>query len=211
MNRRAFRLVPLALVVATVGALLAPAVATADPISDKQAEAAQLDAQINSNAEKLSALNEQINSARNQLAEANAQIKAADDLVAAAQAKTKELRSEVARRAAAVYTQSGSTDGIEQLDAANAQDLSTKQKYSSLAAQRDNQIVNELAQAKEQLAARKADAEQARQTAAGAGRRDPGPDGQARRRPGRPGQAAVEGHGRARRPRPEGGRGAPGP
>lgn len=164
MNRRAIRLLPLALVIATVGALLAPA-ATADPIGDKQAEAAQLEAQINSNAEKLSTLNEQINSAENQLAEANAAIKAAEDLVAAAQAKTKELRSEVARRAAAVYTQSGSTDGVEQLDAANAQDLSTKQKYSSLAAQRDDQIVNQLARAKEQLTARKADAEQARQAA----------------------------------------------
>ena len=165
MNRRAIRLVPIALVVMTVGALLAPAVATADPISDKQAEAAQLESQINTNAEKLSALNEQINSAQNQLADANAAIKTADDLVNAAKEKTKELRSEVARRAAAVYTQSGSTGGVEELDSSNAQELSTRQKYSSLAAQRDAQIVNQLARAKEQLASRKADAEAARQTA----------------------------------------------
>ncbi len=165
MNRRAIRLVPLALAFATVGALLAPAVATADPISDKQAEAAQLESQISTNAEKLSTINEQINSALNQLAVANADIKAADDLVTAAEEKTKELRSEVARRAAAVYTQSGSTGGVEELDASNAQELSTRQKYSSLAAQRDQQIVNQLARAKEQLAARKADAEQARQAA----------------------------------------------
>jgi peptidoglycan DL-endopeptidase CwlO len=165
MNRRAFRLVPLALVLATMGALLAPVAATADPIGDKQAEAAQLESQINTNAEKLSALNEQINSAQNQLAEAKAAIQTADDLVAAAQEKTKELRSEVARRAAAVYTQSGSTGGVEELDSSNAQELSTRQKYSSLAAQRDQQIVNQLARAKEQLAVRKADAEAARQTA----------------------------------------------
>lgn len=165
MNRRAIRLVPLALVIVTVGALLAPAVATADPISDKQAEAADLEAQINTNAEKLSGLNEQINSAQNELAQANEAIATADALVAAAQAKTKELRSEVARRAAAVYTQSGSNGGVEELDSQNAQDLSTRQKYSSLAAQRDNQIVNQLARAKEQVAVRKADAEQARQTA----------------------------------------------
>lgn len=165
MNRRAIKLVPLALVIATMGALLAPAVATADPISDKQAEAADLEAQINTNAEKLSALNEQINSAQNELARANEAIATADALVAAAQAKTKELRSEVARRAASVYTQSGSTSGVEELDSQNAQDLSTRQKYSSLAAQRDNQIVNQLARAKEQVAVRKADAEQARQTA----------------------------------------------
>lgn len=165
MNRRAFRLVVFALVVATMGALIAPGVAIADPISDKRAEAADLEAQINSNAEKLSTLNEQINSAQNQLDEANAAIYTADLLVAAAQAKTRELRSEVARRAAAVYTQSGSTGGVEDLDSQNAQDLSTRQKYSSLAAQRDKEIVTQLARAKEQVSLRKADAEQARQTA----------------------------------------------
>ena len=165
MNRRASRLVPLALVLVTVGALLAPVAVTADEISDKQAEAAQLESQINTNAEKLSALNERINSAQNELAQANEAIQTADNLVAAAQAKTRELRSEVARRAAAVYTQSGTTGGVEELDSQNAQELSTRQKYSSLAAQRDAQIVNQLARAKEQVAVRKADAEDARQAA----------------------------------------------
>ena len=49
----------------------------------------QLEAQINSNAEKLGALNEQINSAQNELDQAEADIRAADALVAAAKAKTK--------------------------------------------------------------------------------------------------------------------------
>jgi cell wall-associated NlpC family hydrolase len=159
------RLVILAVCVATLGVIAAPGVSIADPIGDKQAEAQQLEAQINANAEKLSALNEQINSTQNELDQANADIHAADALVAAAKAKTKELREEVAQRAAAVYTQSGSTGGVEDLDAQNAQDLSTKQKYSSLAAQRDNEIVTELAKAKEQVQLRKADAEQARQVA----------------------------------------------
>ena len=165
MNRRAFRLVLFALVIATMGALIAPGVAIADPIGDKQAEAAQLEAQINSNAEKLSGLNERINSAQNELDKANADIQTADALVDAAKAKTRELRAEVARRAAAVYTQSGSTGGVEELDSQNAQELSTRQKYSSLAAQRDKEIVNDLAKAKEQVTERKADAEKARQVA----------------------------------------------
>ncbi len=167
MNRRAIRLVILAVFVALLGVIAAPGLAIADPISDKQAEAQALAAQINSNAEKLSALNEQINSTQNEVAQANADIVAADAAVAAAKAKTKELRAEVAARAASVYTQSGSTSGVEELDAQNAQDLSTKQKYSSLAAQRDNQIVVDLAKAKEQVQVRKADAEEARQAAQG--------------------------------------------
>jgi peptidoglycan DL-endopeptidase CwlO len=165
LNRRARKLIPVALVIATLGAIVAPGVAIADPIADKQAEADQLDAQINDNANKLAALNEQINSARNELADANNAITVADTLVVAAQVKTKELRAEVAQRAAAIYAQSGSSGGIEDLDAQNAQDLSTRQKYSSLAAQRDNEIVAELANAKEQLAARKADALKARDVA----------------------------------------------
>jgi cell wall-associated NlpC family hydrolase len=165
MNRRAFRLVPFALVIATTAALIAPGLAIADPIADKQAQAAQLDSQINDNANKLGALNEQINSAQNELDQANAAIKTADELVAAAKAKTNELHAEVARRAAAVYTQSSSNSGVEALDSQNAQDLSTRQKYSSLAAERDNQIVTDLAKAKEEVTLRKADAEKARQTA----------------------------------------------
>ncbi len=165
MNRRALRLALFAVVVATLGALVAPGVAIADPIADKQAEAAQLESQINDNANKLGALNEQINSAQNELDKANADIQTADTLVDIAKSKTKELRSEVARRAAAVYTQSGSTGGVEELDSQNAQDMSTRQKYSSLAAERDQQIVNDLAKAKEQVTERKADAEKARQVA----------------------------------------------
>ncbi len=165
MNRRAFRLVLFSLVITTLGALVAPGVAIADPIGDKQAEAAQLEAQINSNAEKLSGLNERINSAQNELDQAESDIRAADALVEAAKEKTRELRAEVARRAAVVYAQSGSTGGVEELDAQNAQDLSSRQKYSSLAAQRDKEIVHSLAKAKEQVTERKADAEAARQVA----------------------------------------------
>jgi cell wall-associated NlpC family hydrolase len=165
MNRRALRLVIAALVVATIGVMAAPGTSIADPISDKREEAAQLAAQINDNAEKLAALNEQINSTQNELDQANQEIHDADAQVAAAKAKTKELRAAVAARAAEVYTQSGTTSGVEELDAQNAQDLSSKQKYSSLAAQRDDEIVNELAKAKEQLIARKGEAEQARNAA----------------------------------------------
>jgi cell wall-associated NlpC family hydrolase len=165
MNRRAIRLVTTALFLAAVGVVATPGVVVADPISDKQAEAQQLDAQISANAEKLSTLNEQMHSTQNELDQANEEIRIADELVAVAKAKTKELREEVARRAAEVYTQSGSTSGVEELDAQNAQDLSSKQKYSSLAAQRDKEIVTALARAKEEVTLRKADAEDAREVA----------------------------------------------
>jgi cell wall-associated NlpC family hydrolase len=165
MNRRSVKLVPLILAMLTIGVIFTPAATQAAPIDDLQAQANQLEQQINQNAEQLSTLNEQINTAQGKLDQALADIQHANDLVAAAQAKTHELRAEVAHRAAAVYSQSGSTGGIENLDAANAQDLSTKSKYSSLAAQRDDQILSDLVKAKEQVTIRKAEAENARQAA----------------------------------------------
>lgn len=154
MNRRSVKFLPivLAFAVMTGGALFAPVAAQAAPIDDLQAQAAQLEQQINQNAEKLSALNEQINSAQTELEASLADIKQADALVAAPKAKTTELKAEVARRAAAVYVQSGTSGGVDDLDAQNAQDLSSKQKYTSLAAQRDDEIINELRDAKEEVA-----------------------------------------------------------
>jgi len=169
MNRRSVKFFPVVFVLLTAlltgGALLAPVTAQAAPVDDLQAQATQLEQQINQNQEKLGALNEQINTAQSQLDTAVADIKQADALVAAAQAKTRELKAEVASRAAEVYRQSGTGGGVADLDAQNAQDLSSKQKYTSLAAQRDDQILNDLRNAKEEVATRKAEAESARQAA----------------------------------------------
>ena len=211
MNRRALRLVITTLMVATLGVIAAPGVAIGDPIADKQAEAQQLEAQISSNADKLSGLNEQMHSTENELAEANADIQAADALVAAAKSKTKELRAEVALRAAAVYTQSGSSSGVEELDAKNAQDLSSKQKYSSLAAaarQRDRQRARQGEGAGDRAQGRRrrrspGRAEQEGRAASAAG--------QARSRSGRAREAEREGHRRDQGARGAGRGGASGP
>jgi cell wall-associated NlpC family hydrolase len=163
---RALRLFLIALVLSTVGSLLGPVVsAPAAPLDDKQAEAAQLEQQITENGRRIDALNEQINSAQIALDAANDAITLADTQVAAATAKTKDLRNQLAQRAANVYMQSGSSGGIADLDAKSATDLNSRQKYTSLAAQREKLLVTQLGRAKEDLAARKADAETARAAA----------------------------------------------
>ena len=165
MKKRVVQLLLLALTLTSVGSLLSPLSAPAAPIDDKQAEAAQLAQQINDNGRRMDALNEQINSAQIALDEANVTITTADAQVAAATAKTHDLRATLAERAVSVYRQSGSEDGIANLDVKNTSDLATRRKYTDLAAQREKQLVNQLAHAKEELAARKADAEAARSVA----------------------------------------------
>ena len=165
MKKRAIQLLMLALAVISVGSLLSPVSAPAAPIDDKQAEAAQLEQQITDNGRRMDALNEQINSAQIALDEANVTITTANAQVAAATAKAHDLRAALAERAVSVYRQSGSEDGVANLDVKNTSDLATRRKYTDLAAQREKQLVNQLAHAKEELAARKADAEAARAVA----------------------------------------------
>ena len=164
MNRRLFCGIAIILAAITVGTLVAP-VAGASPIDDKQAEADQLSKEINDNATQLAALQERINSAQNDLAQANQQIAAADAAVAAAQAKTEQLKEQVAQRAVRIYTHTDATSGVANLDVKSASDLASREKYTSIAAQRDKQLVNQLVRAKEQLAIKKASAQQARDAA----------------------------------------------
>jgi cell wall-associated NlpC family hydrolase len=145
--------------------LLATPAAQADQISDLQGQASALEAQINANGMKLDALNEKVNDAQVALDAANAAIADADAQVAAATARMKSLRNEVAARAATAYVQSSSTSGVDNLDTTSASELSTREKYTSIAGQRDKLIVAQLAQAKEDLAQKKADAETARASA----------------------------------------------
>jgi cell wall-associated NlpC family hydrolase len=156
------RLLPLVLAIAAFTALVLPTAATGAPIDDKRAQAADLEAQINAAATKLGALNEQINDAQIDLDAANATIADADAKVEAAKARTNELKQIVADRAVSLYTRSGTDATVDDLDATRATDLTAQQKYASVAAQRDNDAMYQLKKSQEDLAVRKADAEQAR-------------------------------------------------
>jgi len=165
LTRLSRRLIPLVLAASAFTAGVLPTTSSAAPIDDKRAQAAQLEAQINATATRLSDLNEQINDAQIQLDAANQTIADADAAVEAAKARTNDLKRIVADRAVSLYQRSGAEAGIDDLDTAKASDLSAQQKYASVAAQRDNDAVYQLKKAQEELAVRKADAEQARATA----------------------------------------------
>jgi cell wall-associated NlpC family hydrolase len=165
MRRRIIRALPLVLVAATAASILNPTSAPGAPLDDKKSEAAQLEQQITENGRKMDALNEQINSAQIALDNANSAIALADSQVATATKKTKELRSALAERAATLYRGAGVSTGIANLDARSANELNSREKYTSLAAQREKVLVTQLKAAKEELRIRKHDAEDAREAA----------------------------------------------
>jgi cell wall-associated NlpC family hydrolase len=156
----------LAVVIAAAAAATSLSVVQADatPVSDKQAQAAQLEAQINANAVKLDALNEQVKAAQSQLDQANATIADAETRIAAAKAQTETLGKLVQERAAAVYrsASNGAEPSIFSIDISR---LASSQKYASAATQHDNALVDQLNQAKDDLKAREKDAQTAQQSA----------------------------------------------
>jgi cell wall-associated NlpC family hydrolase len=165
-NRRVVRLFCVTLAAVAAATVCVPLFGTARAaeIDDKRAQAAALDAQITDNGRRLDALNEQIHTAENALVVANAAIADADAQVAAAQARTAAIQSVLATRAVEIYTH-GARRGIAGLDTKDAQDLTTRQKYTDLAGQRDKQLLAQLVRSREQLADRKAEAESARAAA----------------------------------------------
>jgi peptidoglycan DL-endopeptidase CwlO len=138
--------------------------AGASPTSDKQAQAAQLEAQINTNAVKLDSLNEQVKAAQSQLDQANATIADAQTRIAAAKTQTDQLSALVKERAASVY-RSASNGTETNLFSIDISRLASSQKYAAAATQHDNALVDQLNRSKDDLKAREKDAQTAKQSA----------------------------------------------
>ncbi len=161
--RRSIRHAPwfaaLALVVALVP-LTGGHRAYGDPIDDKQAEANALQAQIDANGHKIDALSEQYNGAQYHLEQAQAAADDAQQKLDATRAEVARLRGLIKERAAALYRGVGQGGPID-FDAKSATEIISRAKYSSLAAQHDTQLLDQLRRAEDTLGIEKTKAEQA--------------------------------------------------
>lgn len=170
MPRRRLRFLALALFALT--AVGPPALAggatpaAAAPIDDKRAEAAALEAEINANAEQLSGLNEQINANQEQLDQANATVADAEARIAAARAETKRLLGLVRQRAASVYRGSSTGSAEAQIFDLDVTTLNAQQHYAAAQSARDEQVMDDLADARAELAVRRDEAQTAAKAAA---------------------------------------------
>jgi cell wall-associated NlpC family hydrolase len=146
------------------GGLLLPAGAGAQNIGDLRAEATRLEAELSANADQLALLNEKINGVQLRLDEANAVIADAQARIATAKAEADRLKDILERRAADVY-RGASSSGDDALFQADAKTLASREKYAAAASAQDDAIVDRLGVAREDLRARRRQADDARKGA----------------------------------------------
>jgi cell wall-associated NlpC family hydrolase len=140
--------------------------AGAAPIDDKQAEAAAIQDQIEANGQRIGELAEQFNGTQLRLDEAQGAIDAAQARIDAARAEVARIKRLVALRAASVYRRAVQGRSLDGIDYDSAQDLLSRRHYASKQAGRDDELLDQLAQAQEDLATEKSAAEAARADAA---------------------------------------------
>jgi peptidoglycan DL-endopeptidase CwlO len=152
-------LAALALVVPLV-AMIGGGPAHGGPIEDKRAEARALQDAIEANGTQIGALSEQYNGAQYRLEEAQAAIAAAQLQLEATRAEVERLKVQLNERAGALYRGVGQ-QGLVGFDVSNATEVISRSKYSDLAAEHDQMLVDELHRAEGVLRDQQAQAEQA--------------------------------------------------
>lgn len=166
------------LVSLSVAGVLPAAVAQGSPVTDKQAQARALEAQISASGSKMVALSERLNGARIRLDKAQAGIADSEARTAAAQAATDKIHGQLNARAAEIYKGAGTSNPLDAVNVENVTELAARSKYASAAADKDDSLLNQLLQAREVLAVQKAQLEsqkaaaQAERDAADSARRE---------------------------------------
>jgi peptidoglycan DL-endopeptidase CwlO len=143
---------------------LGSAAAGAQSIADKQQEADALEAQIADAADSAAGLYERLKFIEDQLAAANAEIADAEAHIAAARAEAHRIRALVRERAASIY-RAGHGDEAPLLDS-KVDEISSREQYASAATTHDDVLLQQLEAARDDLRARRNDADAAKKAAA---------------------------------------------
>jgi cell wall-associated NlpC family hydrolase len=134
--------------------------ASAAPIDDLRAQAAEIEQQMNEVGSQLGNLYEQIKAKQYEIDQAKQTIADSQAGIVAAQGEVARITNLVHERAATVYRRAGS-NGVTEFDT-NIKSSASRSKYADATSQKDNQLLNKLARAKEDLAAKEAAAEKVR-------------------------------------------------
>ncbi|MFL6244322.1 MAG: NlpC/P60 family protein [Acidimicrobiia bacterium] len=124
--------------------LLFPGYATGQPTTDVRAKAAQLEKDLNASNQQVAALGQQLQAAQAKVDEADARVKVAQDGI-------NRIKSIINGRAASIYKLAGAAGPFDALNAQDAQDLTTRSKYTDLANSSDESLVQQLAASRAEL------------------------------------------------------------
>lgn len=124
--------------------LLFPGYATGQPTTDIRAKAAQLEKDLNASNQRVAALGQQLQAAQAKVDEADARVKVAQDGI-------NRIKSMINGRAASIYKLAGAAGPFDALNAQDAQDLTTRSKYTDLANSSDEELVEQLAASRAEL------------------------------------------------------------
>ena len=130
--------------------LLFPGYATGQPTTDIRAKAAQLEKDLNAANQQVATLGQQLQAAQAKVDEADARVKAAQDGI-------NRIKSMINGRAASIYKLAGAAGPLDALNAQDAQDLTTRSKYTDLANSSDESLVEQLAASRTELDKARAD------------------------------------------------------
>ncbi len=124
--------------------LLFPGYAIGQPTTDIRAKAAQLEKDLNASNQQVAALGQQLQAAQAKVDEADARVKVAQDGI-------NRIKSIINGRAASIYKLAGAAGPFDALNAQDAQDLTTRSKYTDLANSSDESLVQQLAASRAEL------------------------------------------------------------
>ena len=164
MNLRRARITA-AVLIGLVATLAAPPIASSAPIDDLQAQAKAIQGQIDANGAKIGALAEQLNAAQIKVDDAEGKIADADARAQAAEEQTSRLKLILSQRAADLYKSAGGSGPFDSIDTGDTNEIASQRKYSEILSGKDDAIIGQLAEAKQDLARERAAAEAAREEA----------------------------------------------
>lgn len=144
----------LAVLVGTTGASVGTG--SAGPIEDKRAEAARIAAQLDAGAAQVTQLSKQTGRAKDQLGATEAALAQANSEASAADAHLRQTQTRLANQAVDAYVHGGSAGLLAALTKSDGSDLAVRKQYASLAAGQDQQAIDDMRAARQDLAARRA-------------------------------------------------------
>jgi hypothetical protein len=133
--------------------------ASAGPVDNKKAQAAQLAAQVDAMAQRIAAVAARLAEAKAKLAATDAALAQATGMLGAANGRFGEIKGRLARQAVDAYVHGGSLVIVEQLAQSRGQDLPVRNHYASLAAGEDRAVADELVAARQDLGIKRASLE----------------------------------------------------